>query len=228
MKLLSPILVSFVAILLSVQSASAACLTKIPETAAARDRQLRFVKMQFENAIEAEKTYFDLARDAELTSSQSKIMAGIGIAPAFIIGSVGGLVSGLVGGGATHLAIGISSVVGLGIDAVHLFIQLKVLGFTDLEIDELTKEYRARVQATNSSCSYEELHQKLAEARGLIFKNEFNGSQLNHIRDILTLGSLSKKATIDLLAIAALERELLGLELKELAQVKIPATAKDR
>ncbi len=165
MKLLSPILVSFVAILLSVQSASAGCLTKIPETATARDRQIRFVKMQFKNAIEAEKTYFYLARDAELTSSQSKIMAGIGIAPAFIIGSVGGLVSGLVGGGATHLAIGISSVVGLGIDAGHLFIQLKVLGFTDLEIDQLTKEYRARVQATNSSCSYEELHQKLAQVK---------------------------------------------------------------
>ncbi len=222
MKRFTRFLIAVMAILMAVQSARAACLTKTPTTQMDLDRQMKIAKMQYQNAIEAEKQYAELARDAELTSSQAKIMAGIAAAPALVIGTVGGLISGLVGGGTTHLAIGILSVAGIGYDAIQIFVQLKVLGFSDLEIDKITREYRARVKSDKMNCSFEDLHQQMARARALIFKNEFNGSKLNAVRDALTLGSLSKKATIDLYAISALERELLGAEVKELSQVRIP------
>ena len=171
MKRFTRFLIAVMAILMAVQSARAACLTKNPTTQMDLDRQMKIAKMRFENAIEAEKQYAELARDAELTSSQAKIMAGIAAAPALVIGTVGGLVSGLLGGGTTHLAIGILSVAGIGYDAVQIFIQLKVLGFSDLEIDKITREYRTRVKSDKLNCSFDQLHQEMAKARALIFKN---------------------------------------------------------
>ena len=60
----------------------------------------------------------------------------------------------------------------------------------------------------------------------LIFKNDLNGSVYNTIKDHVTLGSLSKRATAQLAALYTLDKEVYAAEVKELSQVRISDSAR--
>ena len=225
---MTKVMTFFVVLSFIAQVASANCLTNVPTTQSDLDRQIKIAKMRYSDSADLEKEMGSIARDADLTSAQSKLVAGLGVAPfatlmTLYYGEVS-LFSGNIGALAKTVGLSIGSYIGWA----QIVKGIKnIAGFSDIQIDKISKDLRSNIQSEKVSCSFDDLHKKLAEARKSIFEHEMNGSVLNAVRDRLTLGSLSKKGTLDLYAISALERELRSVELKQLSQVKIPSSAKE-
>ena len=123
--------------------------------------------------------------------------------------------------GLAGLVVGVG---GFGYNATETVSALMRLGKSKVEAQAISKELRLKAQASNFTCSFEDIRANLAAERTKLLENEFNGSGWRALQDRLTLGSLSKRVTAKLYMISSLEKDVAKAELEELKQLRLPST----
>ena len=222
MKSITQVMTCLLAISFTAQVASAGCLDKTPITQKELTNRIKIAKMQYVDAVNMEKNFADLAKDAQWSSAEAKLLPAIGAAPlaGFLAANYGfgALIGGSVQYGILFLGAAAGSVASVTLTVKSL---KTMFGFTDVEIETVMKDLRDEAQAQGFSCSFDDLHKKLAEQRNQIIEKELSGSIYRASKNSLLLGKPYAEATRKLYAISALERQLRSTEMKELSQVRI-------
>ncbi|RYZ61266.1 MAG: hypothetical protein EOP09_20195 [Proteobacteria bacterium] len=223
MKSMTRVLLCITAITLSTQSLYAGCLDKVPTSQVELDKRIREAKGRLESATMSEQMYSEIARDAEVTHSQSKALITSSVAGLFGVSAAGTFIAGLVGGSTSHAMLGAAGAgVMLG-DVSALIANLKRMAYSDIEIDNVVKKLLPQIQGDNFTCSYATAQEKLKAAREKVFNTKLSGTTLNRIHNAMALGALDLKGTVDLTAISAIEKDLAARELKELQSLSLTA-----
>ncbi len=232
MKSISQVMTCLLAISFTAQVASAGCLDKTPITQKELTNRIKIAKMQYVDSVNMEKNYADLAKDAQWTGAEAKLLSAIGAAPLagyFTLAYGFGFL--MTSSTAGSIAVGgqfLAAATGTVMSVTQLAKSLKTMfGFTDVEIETVMKDLRDEAQAKSFSCSFDELHKKLAEQRNQILEKELSGSIYRASKNSLLLGKPYAEATRKLYAISALERQLRSAEMAELSKVRIVSSSPD-
>ena len=228
MKSISQVMTCLLAISFTAQVASAGCLDKTPITQKELTNRIKIAKMQYVDSVNMEKTFADLAKDAQWTSAEAKMIPAIGAAPLAGLIAANYFFAGLVGGSMSYLVRSVGSAAVMVGSVTQTVKSLKTMfGFTDVEVETVMKDLRDQAQAQGFSCSFDDLHKKLADQRNQIIEKDLSGSIYQASKNSLLLGKPYAEATRKLYAISALERQLRSTEIKELSQVRIANSSPD-
>ena len=226
MKAISGIVTSFLMISLVAQVTSAACLDRMPINQKELDQRIRVAKMQYAEAQDMEKNYGQLAQDVKETSASAKFMASVGVAPiTAVLAAQYGFASAFYNGDKALLVAAVTASAISGYSWVHVVKELKtIFGFSDIQINEMSKALLAAKNDGEISCSFDELNKKLVEDRNKILDEDMSGSVYQATKNSVMLGQPYANATLRLYAIAALQKKLRSSELKELSDVRFTST----
>ena len=220
MKPVYKICMSLIMCSLISQAAFAGCLDSTPTKRVQWEQQFRALRAKQTMVVERQALYQELAREAGLTSSRSKIIITASTAP-FLLW-VGALtVSGVFQHesmlgllfGSLSAAVGSSE---LGI----VYQNLKQSGYSEEEITLLKEIHQKSLAEKNLVCSYSNLQQKILLEQERILNEELSGTIFNRLGNILTLGSAQKNALLNILALTSIQRDLFEAELTELLLVQ--------
>jgi hypothetical protein len=221
MKATIKVISCVLALSLTASFAQASCLTKVPASAEELSAQVGSARMNYASSLEIEKTYEELAKDANKTNIRAKAVLGAGVAPLAILLGLNFGIGGLLSSGTNAYlakAVVLLAAGGYGLKKTASGL-ITFLGKTEVESEEIMKELRLKTQGERFTCSYSEIHASLNAARQEVMDTDMNGSVFHTIQDHVTLGSLAAKGTLKLYAIAALQREVRQAELQELESI---------